>query len=296
MTLSSMTGFARTEGQNSNCSWSWELKSVNAKGLDVRCRMGSGFDNLESVVRDRAAKNFKRGSFFINLTTSNTRNSGASQINHQALDDIVALVPEIEKKIGKLGVPNIAEILALRGVLEAVDDDLSDDDKKILDHELLVDLDRAFTQLLQMRDDEGERLQNILSAQLDAINGLIKRAGHLAALQPDSIRGRLREQVNEVLESVPQLSEDRLAQEVAILITKADIKEELDRLQSHEQAARQLLTAGGPVGRKLDFLCQELNREANTLCSKSSDVELTSVGLDMKAVIEQFREQIQNIE
>jgi uncharacterized protein (TIGR00255 family) len=296
LTLSSMTGFARTEGQNDACSWSWEVKSVNAKGLDVRCRLGSGFDNLEKIVRERAAKSFKRGSFFINLTTTNVKSPGATQINHQVLDGIVNLIPDLESKFGKLEAPSVAELLALRGVLEPVDDGLSSEEKEALDKALLIDLDHTFTQLLDMRNAEGLKLSAVLTEQLDLITNIAEAAEKIAAVQPEAIRTRLQTQVEEILQSVPQLSEERIAQEVAILITKADIREELDRLKAHEQAARALFASQGAVGRKLDFLCQELNREANTLCSKSTEVELTNFGLDLKAVIEQFREQIQNIE
>jgi len=291
-----MTGFARTEGQNDICSWSWEIKSVNAKGLDVRCRLGSNFDNLEPVVRERVAKLFRRGNLMINLTSSKNQNANAYQVNTQAVDGIIALLPELENRFGNLAAPSVADLLSLRGVLEPVEDSISEEDKKALDEAVLESIDRTLSALVQMREEEGARLHLVLTKQLDALIRLTTEAGELAALQPDAIRDRLHEQLNEILETVPALSEDRLAQEVAILVTKSDIREELDRLKSHEGAARELLSRGGAVGRKLDFLCQELNREANTLCSKSSDMELTRVGLDLKAVIEQFREQIQNIE
>ena len=296
LVLSSMTGFARTEGQNDICSWSWEIKSVNAKGFDVRCRLGSGFDNLEPVIRERASGIFRRGNLSINLTSVKTQTAAAYQINQPTLDGIVALMPDLEARFGQLPAPNIADLLGMRGVLEAVEDSLSEDDKSALDAAVLADLDRALAALKLMRDGEGARLQAVLAAQLDTITRLQVEAGKLAALQPDALRQRLTDQLAEILDSVPALPEDRLAQEVALVVAKSDVREELDRLTSHEAAARDLLAGGGSVGRKLDFLCQEFNREANTLCSKSSDVELTRIGLDLKAVIEQFREQIQNIE
>ena len=296
MTLSSMTGFARTEGQNDTCSWSWEIKSVNAKGLDVRCRLGSNFDNLEPVVRERAAKLFRRGNLTINLTSSKNQKATAYQINTQAVEGITTLLPELESRFGNLTAPSVADLLALRGVLEPVEDNISEEDKKALDEAVLESMDQTLAALVQMRQEEGARLRSVLIEQLDTLTRLTTEAGELAALQPDAIRDRLHEQLTEILDAIPALSEERLAQEVAILVSKSDIREELDRLKSHEGAVRELLSGGGAVGRKLDFLCQELNREANTLCSKSSDVELTRVGLDLKAVIEQFREQIQNIE
>jgi len=296
LTLSSMTGFARTEGQNDTCSWSWEIKSVNAKGLDVRCRLGSNFDNLEPVVRERAAKLFRRGNLTINLTSSKNQKATAYQINTQAVEGITTLLPELESRFGNLTAPSVADLLALRGVLEPVEDNISEEDKKALDEAVLESMDQTLAALVQMRQEEGARLRSVLIEQLDTLTRLTTEAGELAALQPDAIRDRLHEQLTEILDAIPALSEERLAQEVAILVSKSDIREELDRLKSHEGAVRELLSGGGAVGRKLDFLCQELNREANTLCSKSSDVELTRVGLDLKAVIEQFREQIQNIE
>lgn len=296
MSLSSMTGFARSEGQNDLYSWTWEIKSVNSKGLDIRCRLPGGFDGLEPIVREQGAAKFRRGNISVNLNLTRVQNAGGLQVNQQVIDDIAAVIPVIEASFGKLQEPNIASILALRGVLEPVDDQLSDDDKKILEAAVLRDLEQGFGALFSMRAGEGARLLNVLDLQLGTIDDLTAEATRLAATQPDAIRGRLKDQLAEVLQSVPALSEERLAQEVALLITKADIREELDRLRSHVQAARELFDVGGAVGRKLDFLCQELNREANTLCSKSSDVELTRIGLDLKAMIEQFREQIQNIE
>jgi len=296
LALSSMTGFARIEGQNDICSWSWEIKSVNAKGLDVRCRLPGGFDHLEPVVRERAAKIFRRGNLTINLTSSKTLSATVFQINQQTLDGIVALMPDLESRFGKLPAPNIADLLGMRGVLEPVEDSISEGDQQALDAAVLADLDQTLSALKKMRDEEGARLHTVLAEQLDTISRLQDEAGRLAALQPAALRDRLNEQLTEILDSVPALPEDRLAQEVALLVAKADVREELDRLTSHKESARDLLSGGGSVGRKLDFLCQEFNREANTLCSKSSDVELTRIGLDLKAVIEQFREQIQNIE
>ncbi len=296
MTVSSMTGFARSEGQSNGCSWTWELKSVNAKGLDVRCRVPNGFENLEKAARDRVAKTFKRGNVTVNLTFSWIKGDAGFRVNPQVLEELLATLPEIRKQLPDAAPPSVDGLLALRGVIEPVEEELSDVARSALDSEILESFEPALAALLAMRDDEGARLSEALDTRLDEIAGLSGNAEKLAALQPDAIRERLKTQVETLLADIPALSEDRLAQEAALLMTKADIREELDRLKAHEQAARELMGNSGAVGRKLDFLCQEFNREANTLCSKSQDVTLTRIGLDMKSAIEQFREQVQNIE
>ena len=254
-----MTGFARSEGQKDSCSWTWELKSVNAKGLDVRCRVPGGYENLENVARERLAKTFKRGNLSVNLTIRWFKGDAGFRVNPVVLGELLATLPEIRLQLPDAAPPSVDGLLALRGVIEPVEDDLSDEARKALESEILESFEDA-----------------------------------LAALS--AIRERLKTQVQALLEDIPALSEDRLAQEAALLMSKADIREELDRLKAHEQAARDLMGNGGAVGRKLDFLCQEFNREANTLCSKSQDVTLTRIGLNLKSSIEQFREQVQNIE
>jgi uncharacterized protein (TIGR00255 family) len=296
VTVSSMTGFARSEGQSNGCSWTWELKSVNAKGLDVRCRVPNGFENLEKAARDRVAKTFKRGNVTVNLTFSWIKGDAGFRVNPQVLEELLATLPEIRKQLPDAAPPSVDGLLALRGVIEPVEEELSDVARSALNSEILESFEPALAALLAMRDDEGARLSEALDTRLDEIAGLSGDAEKLAALQPDAIRERLKTQVETLLADISALSEDRLAQEAALLMTKADIREELDRLKAHEQAARELMGNGGAVGRKLDFLCQEFNREANTLCSKSQDVTLTRIGLDMKSAIEQFREQVQNIE
>ncbi|NQV83833.1 MAG: YicC family protein [Rhodospirillales bacterium] len=291
-----MTGFARDEGQKDGCSWTWELKSVNAKGLDVRCRVPSGQENLEKVVRDRVAKTFKRGNVTVNLSVKCFKGDAGVRVNHQVLEQMLATLPEIRKQLPDVGPPSIDGLLALRGVIEPVEEELSIEERAALDTEILQSFEVSLAALSTMRDEEGVRLAEALDARLDEIADLSAEAGTIAALQPAAIRERLKAQVEALLEDVPALPEDRLAQEAALLMTKADILEELDRLKSHEQAARELMINGAAVGRKLDFLCQEFNREANTVCSKSQDVDLTRIGLDLKTSIEQFREQVQNIE
>ena len=296
MPVSSMTGFARSEGHADGCSWTWELKSVNAKGLDVRCRVPGSYDNLEKAARERIAKTFKRGNLSVNLNIAWIKGDAGFRVNSVVLGELLATLPKIREQLPDAGPPSIDGLLALRGVIEPVEEELTDDARSALESEILENFEVALAALSAMRDDEGARLTEGLDARLDEIAGLSGEAEKLAALQPDAIRERLKTQVEALQADIPALSEDRLAQEAALLMTKADIREELDRLKAHEQAARELMSNGGAVGRKLDFLCQEFNREANTLCSKSQDVTLTRIGLDLKSSIEQFREQVQNIE
>jgi len=291
-----MTGFARSEGQAEGCSWSWELKSINAKGLDVRCRVPSGYEKLEKAAREETAKSFKRGNVTVNLTINWLKGDAGFRVNPVVFGDLLAVLPDIRKQLPDAAPPSIDGLLALRGVIEPVEEELTDDAREALESEILESFEAALAALSAMRDEEGARLEEGLDARLDEIAGLSSEAEKLAALQPDAIRERLKTQVQVLMEDIPALSKERLAQEAALLMTKADIREELDRLKAHEQAARDLMGNGGAVGRKLDFLCQEFNREANTLCSKSQDVTLTRIGLDMKSSIEQFREQVQNIE
>jgi len=296
VSVSSMTGFARSEGQAEGCFWSWELKSINAKGLDVRCRVPSGYEKLEKAAREETAKSFKRGNVTVNLTINWQKGDAGFRVNPVVLGDLLAVLPDIRKQLPDAAPPSIDGLLALRGVIEPVEEELTDDAREALESEILESFEAALAALSAMRDEEGARLEEGLDARLDEIAGLSSEAEKLAALQPDAIRERLKTQVQVLMEDIPALSKERLAQEAALLMTKADIREELDRLKAHEQAARDLMGNGGAVGRKLDFLCQEFNREANTLCSKSQDVTLTRIGLDMKSSIEQFREQVQNIE
>ncbi len=296
MPLYSMTGFARAEGHGESCSWIWEAKSVNAKGLDVRCRLPMGFEGLEPAVRGAAQERFRRGNLTINLSLTWTRANGSYRINQSVLDEVLAILPDLRGKISDADPPSLDGLLGLRGVIEPIEEELPDEVRAALESAILDDLGAALDSLKTMRGDEGARLAEVLDRQVEAIGELCGKAEELAALQPDAIRERLTEQVAELMEQTPALPEERLAQEAALLMTKADVREELDRLKAHRKAAKELLASDGGIGRKLDFLCQEFNREANTLCAKSSDVELTKVGIDLKTVIEQFREQVQNIE
>ena len=296
MAISSMTGFARAEGQEAGCSWTWEVRSVNGKGLEMRCRLPAGFEALEPRVREHVSATLKRGNIGANLTVTWIERPAGIRVNTEALHQVIALLPEIQHRIPGCRPPSPEGLLGLRGIIEVVDEQPAEETKAALDEAILAGLDRAVDSLAAMRRQEGARMAAVLDGHLGRIAGLCGEADGLAAAQPAAIMARLTEQVSVLMDSIPALPEDRLAQEVALLATKADLREELDRLKAHLEAALALLAGGGAVGRKLDFLCQEFNREANTLCSKSADVQLTRVGIDIKATIDQLREQVQNIE
>lgn len=296
MPLTSMTGFAREHGYDAHCSWTWELKSVNGKGRDVRFRLPPGLEELEAPVRERVAKTFQRGHFYVNLSVTWTAADGGYRINTDLLDRIIALVPDIQDRVPDARPPSVDGLLGLRGIIEVAETGLPEDSRDGVLKGLLDGFDAAISALAAMRGEEGARLHAVMADQLNTIEALQAQAAALAATQPDALRKRLADQIAQLVADTDAVPEDRLAQEAAILMTKADIREELDRLTAHVAAARDHMAADGAVGRKLDFLCQEFNREANTLCSKSWDTALTAIGLELKAVIDQYREQVQNIE
>lgn len=296
MSIVSMTGYARAQGSSAQFSWIWEAKSVNGKGLEVRLRLPPGHDSLEIPARDRVAKAAKRGNVNLSLNVTRQQAGQDTSINRVLLDGYLALAKELAAQHG-LPAPSAEGIMGLRGVIETGEETAPDDaGLKERDALLLASLDEALTGLADMRQSEGGRLAEVLGAELDEIERLSAAARQTAALRPDAIKASFKAKLDELLDSLPPVAEERLAQELALMIAKGDVREELDRLEAHVQAAREMLAAKEPVGRRLDFLCQEFNRESNTLCSKSADVELTRIGLALKAVIEQFREQVQNIE
>jgi len=294
--LNSMTGFARTEGHLDTRSWIWEVKSVNSKGLNVRCQVPPGFEGLEPAVRQRVQKRFCRGSVTISLSMNWGQTSGSYRINKTVLNEVLTALPDLRERVAEAGPPTLDGLLGLRGVIEAVEEQLNEDERQVLEANLLSDLDAVLGALAAMRRNDGFHLAGILSQHLDSIRTLCEQADKLTILQPAATRERLRLQVAELLEQVPALPEERLFQEAALLMIKADVREELDRLKAHHEVAQTLLQVDGGIGRKLDFLCQEFNREANTLCSKSHDIALTNIGIELKTTIDQLREQVQNIE
>jgi uncharacterized protein (TIGR00255 family) len=290
-----MTGFARAAGGAGAYSWIWEIKSVNSRGLDLRCRLQGGLDGLESRVRADAAQRFHRGNLIMNLALTRVGREPTVQINTGVLETMLAVANDLAGRINA-SPPTVDGLLALRGVVETVEPEESEEDRKALEAGVIFCLEEALELLLTDRRAEGQRLDDVVSAQIDVIAALTKSAGELAALQPAALKARLRQQIADILDGAVGLSEDRLLQEAALLVTKADVREELDRLIAHVSAARDLLASDGAIGRRLDFLAQEFNREANTLCSKSQDAALTKIGIELKTVIDQFREQAQNIE
>ena len=290
-----MTGFARADGEYADWQWSWETKSVNNKALDVRVRMPSGHDRLELPSRQAASKRFKRGSvnMVLNLAHASAgEDKNKYEVNENLLNQLLAAA----KEHSNTGVQNIETLLTIRGVVDKVDEAESETDQAQRHASILKCLDEALDALLLNRQLEGQKLHSILTAQLDEIEDCVRNAASAESLRPELRKQRLQIQLREVLEAEPPVTEDRLAQELAILLIKGDITEELDRLKAHVSSACDLLNEGGAIGRRLDFLCQELNREANTVCSKSNDNTLTKHGLELKVLIEQFREQVQNVE
>jgi len=291
-----MTGFARDSADFTDWTWSWELKSVNAKGLDIRLRAPSGFDALEPVGRARLSKLFSRGNITVGLTLKRSGADAGYKINEGHLKAMLDVAKSIQAVTPDAASLSIDGIMALRGVIEADDDDMDEATRVDLDKKLLNSLDIAAKALVANRAEEGAQLSVVLTEFIDKLNDLLGQATDSAESQPATIRARLKDQIEQVIEDASQVDAVRLEQEIAILMTKADIREELDRLRAHIISVRELMSTGGAVGRRLDFLCQELNREANTICSKAHETALTRIGLDMKATIEQFREQVQNIE
>jgi len=295
MALSSMTGFARGHGVSGTYAWAWEVKSVNAKGLDLRLRLPPGWDAIDALVRPRATELLARGTVYANLTVTREGITPVVQVNESVL---AAVLSTIRNLAGKLDAapPTLDGILALKGVIEVANPDESEIDRRAAELTIVAGFDQTLRALVDMRRREGDALGGVLSARLEEISALAARAEAAPGRRPEAIKARLAEQLATLLSASERFDADRLHQEAILLASKADIREELDRLVSHVVQARRMIENGGAVGRRLDFLSQELNREANTLCAKSNDVDLTNIGLELKSVVEQFREQVQNLE
>lgn len=295
MTIESMTGFAEAHGAHGTLRWRWEIKSVNGRGLEMRLRTPPGFDGIESAGRTLAGERFKRGNLQANMILEPLDSARGLKVDPVALGAAVKIAKEIADDTG-LPPARVDGLLALKGVL--VQDEvqsLEPAERAARDAAVVESMAQALDQLRRARGAEGAKLATVFGSILDEIEKLTTDAGNLAAAQPAAIRDRLAAQITDLL-GANTVPEERLAQEAALLAVRADIREELDRLRSHIEDARKLLDAGKAIGRKLDFLSQEFNREANTLCSKSSDIQLTRLGLALKAAIDQFREQAQNVE
>lgn len=292
--LASMTGYARATGAVPGAWFTCEVKSVNGRGLDIRLRLSSGLEPLEGDIRQLIGKMVSRGSVTCNVNVERDGAGGALLVNQQALATVLAAISDLSGKVAAAP-PTLDGILGLKGVLEQRDEPLSAEAEGSLSSAILDGVSQALVDLVLARRQEGNQTSAVLLDRLLEIEILVTRAEAHPARSRDTILAKLRQQVSDIASDI-SIPEDRLVQEALLLATKADIREELDRLTAHIASARQLIRGGGPVGRRLDFLAQEFNREANTLCSKSNAVELTAIGLDLKATIDQLREQVQNIE
>jgi uncharacterized protein (TIGR00255 family) len=295
MALSSMTGFARGHGVAGAYAWSWEIKSVNAKGLDLRFRLPQGWDAVEVPARLRATEKLSRGTVYANLTVERKGVLPTVKVNEPVLDAVLATLKGLSGKV-EAAPPSLDGILSLKGVIEITEEDEREDAHRGGETAIIAGFEQALAALVAMRRAEGAMLGRLLSAKLDEVAGLAARAEAAPGRKPEAIKARLADQVAILLSASERFDSDRLHQEAIMLAAKADIREELDRLASHVAQSKNLLAEGGSIGRKLDFLAQELHRESNTLTAKANDVELTNIGLELKSVVEQFREQVQNLE
>ena len=290
-----MTGFARASGGNGAAGWSWEIKSVNGRALDIRCRLPQGLERLDPAVRSAVSARLRRGNVAVGLRLAQAPEAAAVRVNRAWLDELIALAADYRGR-DDIAPPRLDGMLALRGVIETVESPEDDANAAKNDAAMLATLDAALAELVRERQAEGEALAAALTERIEEIAALTRQAEALAPSRQEALGERLRGQVAALIGAGSPVPEDRLAAELAMLAVKIDVTEEIDRLKSHCAAAARHLREDGAVGRKLDFLAQEFNREANTLCSKASDAALTDIGLALKAAIDQFREQAQNVE
>lgn len=290
--MESMTGFASFSPENGTL-WIWTLRSVNAKGLEIRCRCPAGYEDMEPKIRECLRSFFTRGSISVSLDMASDTPYQTPRINQPFLEELCRLAEKIHEKFPLLKPASVDGLMNVRGVAEFSQDNGTDHDETT--RLFLASLEKAVEALKSSRLTEGAKITVCLNDQINQIERLVSQAKNQAASQPEKIREKLKENLF-LLKETTDLSEERFMQEVTACMLRADVREELDRLAAHVHTARELFAEKGPVGRKLDFLCQEFNREANTLCSKSADIELTKTGMALKTTIDQLREQIQNIE
>ena len=295
MPLKSMTGFARSDGVQGETSWFWEVRSVNGRSLDLRLRLPSGLERLEPAVRSKCQDHLNRGNCTITLGTKRQAGHMEIRLNEAALAQALG-VADRAKIMSGLDPVRLDTLLGMRGVVEVAEAEESEQEREAVSKALLAGLETALDQLVASRIAEGQRLQDVIEKQLASIEALVSQAAAGMARQPETLTERLREQVARLDEAGSRFDPERLHQEALLLAAKADIQEELDRLLAHVAAARELIASGQPAGRKLEFLAQEFNREANTTCSKAADIEISRIGLELKSAIDQLREQVQNIE
>ncbi len=295
MAIKSMTGFARADGVSSSFTWHWEVRSVNGRGLDIRMRLPPGFEGLEPRVREAVGRWVTRGSVNITLNAKRTQGLTEIRLNEKALDQVLAAVEHLKTKVA-IGPPSAEALLNIKGLIEVAEIEETEADALARTEAMLGTLEAALSGMVRSRSEEGTRLGAILNEQIATIETLVDRIEQMPARSPEAIRLKLKQQIDRLLETGSGMDEGRLYQEAALIAVRADIEEELMRLRTHLSAARELLGSSEPSGRRLDFLAQEFNREANTVCSKSNDADVTRAGIDLKAVIDQMREQVQNIE
>ena len=295
MTIKSMTGFAGSDGSLGSVSWHWEIRSVNGRGLDLRLRLPPGYEALEARIREAVSKRIARGSLTVNLNVKRSEGETRLKLNEAALAQVLTALDSLAQRL-ETAPPRPEALLGIKGVLEMVEPEDSEAEVEARNAAMLAGLSEALDGIVRAREAEGWHLSAIVLEQVAAIERLIERVTRSPSRTPEAIRQRLQEQVGRLMEAGAPLDEGRLYQEAAMLATRVDVEEELKRLGAHVASARELIASREPAGRRLDFLAQEFNREANTLCSKSNDPETTRAGLELKAVIDQMREQVQNIE
>ena len=296
MTLASMTGFARAAGAQAPYRWVWEVKTVNAKGLDLRLRLPAGFDAIEAAARAKLSAALARGTCYATLNVQRDAAPAAVRINRELLASLIGALQSVPLDPHKIRPASIDGLLGVRGVVEVAEAGEDEAALALAQESALRGLDSALAGLVAMRQGEGAALHGVLNLRLTEITRLTAAADAAPARAPEAIRARLAQTIALLAGGVSPLDPQRLHQEAILLAAKADIREELDRLHAHVNATQALLRSGGPVGRRLDFLAQEFSREANTLCAKANDASLTAIGLDLKTQVEQLREQVQNVE